>query len=675
MAQSEAHITDVIQIHDETLFGNSKNNKVGFVEQVQNFNQQITILQKLPELYDKEQLDALLLLIADKTEIIDAYSKTEDDVLLLLKTNVADIVESYSKIKDDALLLLKAIVAINVESYSRTEDDALLLQKADKTELIDIYSKTQTDTLLDAKTDKTDLASYVDLTSAQIISGGGNILVSSPVIQSQLKEVSNIATGKSKAYVLSTQEELNDWMAIQDNVAKLVIGDNLYIVDKEVTDYWWDGTDIKILETELSDMSNVITTFGTATGGGKATTDLSIDVNILTPAKNKNFVDTDYDQSISGQKTFNTTIHSVGIMVQTYDKTFAVCAGRGVRSIADIQNASYSKSEDDALLLLKADKTQLIDSYSKSETYARDDVYTKSEDDALLLLKADKTQLIDSNTKDETNNLLNSKTDNGVTYSKSETNDRDEIDTSNVDLRSYYSKTKTDEFLDEKANTTDLSNYMNLCTAQKINANKTFNNACRFVSSIDGMSTVTESSFVKSDADDTVVLLGAGGTKPISDGTYDETQDPVENTYLTQSQVDTFNANVNATGFVKAVKDDTQVLLAGSGDRLLSSFGEIEELLSSAFSGMNSAVVQSKLIRIGSLYIFSLLAYGGNYNMGTFNPDYLVTDDTAVATYIPFPNRTIDKRGYVMITRSIGLITLKSYTNSYIQCASATWVK
>jgi hypothetical protein len=36
---------------------------------------------------------------------------------------------------------------------------------------------------------------------------------------------------------------------------------------------------------------------------------------------------------------------------------------------------SYSKTEDDALLLLKADKTELIDSYSKAE------------DDALLALK------------------------------------------------------------------------------------------------------------------------------------------------------------------------------------------------------------------------------------------------------------------------------------------------
>ncbi|KAA6389696.1 MAG: hypothetical protein EZS28_014779 [Streblomastix strix] len=244
-------------------------------------------------------------------------------------------------------------------------------------------------------------------------------------------------------------------------------------------------------------------------------------------------------------------------------------------------------------------------------------------------------------------------------------------------------------------------------------------------------------------ADDTVVLLGAGGTKPISefagtptdlsdyytktqtysktetdnkyvrlDGsiqqtitgrlkyvspfgqTQDETQDPVANTYLTMSEVDskltnyvnttnnqeingtkTFNSNINAAGFAKTGKDDTSVLLAGGGDRLLSSFGGIEDLTSSAFSGMNGAVIQYKLIRIGNLYIFSLLAKGGNYNMGTFNPEYLVQDDVAVCTYIPFPNHTVDKGGYVIITHSNGLIACKSTTNTYIQCASASWFK
>ncbi|KAA6356282.1 MAG: hypothetical protein EZS28_048191, partial [Streblomastix strix] len=46
----------------------------------------------------------------------------------------------------------------------------------------------------------------------------------------------------------------------------------------------------------------------------------------------------------------------------------------------------------------------------------------------------------------------------------------------------------------------------------------------------------------------------------------------------------TFTSNVSATGFAKTGKDDTSVLLAGGGDRLISSFGGIEDLTSSAFS-------------------------------------------------------------------------------------------
>ncbi|KAA6381742.1 MAG: hypothetical protein EZS28_022730 [Streblomastix strix] len=748
------------------------------------------------DIFTKTETDTLLDDKADKIDIIDAYSKAEDDALLLLKTDKTELIDAYTKTETDSKLDLKVNVADIVDSYSKTETDTLLDDKADKT---DTYTKTEADTLLDVKADKTDLANYVDLTSAQTISGqkqfgiinvssiskqskndasilltgGGDMLVSSLVTQPQLQEVRDIATGKSKAYVFSTQDELNDWMAIQDNVAKLVIGDNLYIVDKEVTDYWKDGTDLKVLETELPDMSNVITTLGAATGSGNAITDISIYGNALTPAKNTTFVTTGFDQSIIGMKTFTSTIISNGIQYLGYHNSSVFLAGGGVRSIADIQSASYTKSEDDALLLLKADKTELIDSYtktetnnllnsktdngvsytkseydallllkadmtelidsytktetnnllnsktdngvsytkseddallllksdkielidsySKSETYARDEVYTKTEDDALLLLIADKTQLIDSYTKTETNNLLNNMTDTGVSYTKGEDdtllfakadktqlidsytktetnnllNDKanqsttytktetdqliSQIDTGSVDLSSYYTKTKTDELLDEKANSTDLSNYMTLGTSQTITANKTFNNACILVSSIDGMSTVTGSSFVKSGADDTVVLLGAGGTKPLSEfasGTVDDSNylkktgqelqiihgvlrredeelsmSEDEEDYLTRGEIynafvsrydsqtiygtKTFNANVNAAGFAKTGKDDTSVLLAGSGDQLLSSFGGVQvEDITNLVVNLHSNITFNylKLTRIGTFY-------------------------------------------------------------------------
>lgn len=121
------------------------------------------------------------------------------------------------------------------------------------------------------------------------------MLVNSLVNQTQLQEIRDIASGKSNAHVFSTQKELNNWQSIQDYVANLAIGNNLYIVDKKVNDYWCDGTDFKILETELLDMINVISTLGAATGGDMAITDISISGNTLTLAKNTIFITTDYD--------------------------------------------------------------------------------------------------------------------------------------------------------------------------------------------------------------------------------------------------------------------------------------------------------------------------------------------------------------------------------------------
>ncbi|KAA6393540.1 MAG: hypothetical protein EZS28_010929, partial [Streblomastix strix] len=795
------NISDQIDAYTKQEADALLDNKLNITDQIDAYtisevdallNDKLNISNQI-DAYTKSEDDALLLLKADKSELIDAYTKIETDALFDKKLNVSDQIDAYNKTEVDALLEDKLNISDKINAYTKQEDDALLLLKADKSELADYVNLGTAQTITGQKQFNIIIVASVSKQGKNdasiLLAGGGDILVSSLVNQTELQEVRDIASGKSKAYVFDTQSDLNDWMAIQDNDAKLVIDDNLYIVDKQVVDYWWDGTDLKVLETEQFDMANVITTLGTATGGGNAISDLSFSGNTLIPAKNINFVTADYDQNISDSKAFTSTIHSVGIQVQNYDNLSVVLAGGGVKAIQDInasvdlsnyynktqsysqaetdqklnlklnisdQIEAYTKMQDDALLLLKADKTELIDAYNKTEvdallddklnvsdqidaytktqydallllkadktqlidsytkgetnnllnnkadsrvsyTNGEDeallllkadktqliDAYTKQEDDALLLLKADKTQLIDAYTKGETNNLLNNKTDSGVSYTKGEEDellllkaDKTQLidsytngETNNLlnnkaDSGVSYTKGEDDALLLLKANQTttytktetdylisqtevgdvDLSGYMTLGTSQTITANKTFNIACRFVSSIDGMATITGSQFVKYGADDTVVLLGAGGTKPISEftgtptdlsnyytktqtysqtetdnkyvrlegsiqqtitgrlkyvspfgQTYDETQDPVANTYLTMSEVDskltnyvnttnnqeingtkTFNSNVNAAGFAKTGKDDTSVLLAGGGDALLSSLGGLE---------------------------------------------------------------------------------------------------
>ncbi|KAA6363758.1 MAG: hypothetical protein EZS28_040715, partial [Streblomastix strix] len=170
---------------------------------------------------------------------------------------------------------------------------------------------------------------------------------------------------------------------------------------------------------------------------------------------------------------------------------------------------------------------------------------------------------------------------------------------------------------------------MTLGTSQTITANKTLNNSCRFVSSIDGMSTVTGSSFIKSGADNTVVLLGAGGTKPIAEfgGSVDDsnyvkktgqplqvireyirksmqdvdyepseededyiTKGEVENQYVSlggnQQIIGTksFYDNVTANGFVKKDGTNQQLLLVNGTTKPLSEFTGIPTDLSNYYT-------------------------------------------------------------------------------------------
>ncbi|KAA6377490.1 MAG: hypothetical protein EZS28_026982, partial [Streblomastix strix] len=364
----------------------------GIIDQKLNISDQI-------DAYSKQEDDALLLLKADKTEQIDEYNQSEVDVLLYDQLNITDQIDAYNKSDIDALLDEKLNISYQIDAYSKIEDDALLLFKADKTELIDAYNNTEVDALLDdklnitdqideyskqeddspllLKADKTELDIIVNLTSSKTIIGGGDMLVSSLVSQLQLQEVRDIASD-------------------QENVAKLATGDNLFIDDKQIMDYWWEGIGFRALQTELLEMSNVITILGAATGGSNAITDLSLNGNTLIPAKNSSFITNNYDETITGQRY----LIQLSILLEFQFKITII--------ILFDQIDTYTKTQDDALLLLKADKTQLIDACTKDQidnllnNKADSGVsHSKGEDDALLLLKADKTQLIHAYTKGE----------------------------------------------------------------------------------------------------------------------------------------------------------------------------------------------------------------------------------------------------------------------------------
>ncbi|KAA6393380.1 MAG: hypothetical protein EZS28_011093 [Streblomastix strix] len=113
----------------------------------------------------------------------------------------------------------------------------------------------------------------------------------------------------------------------QKDVVKLAIVQNLYIIDKEIVDYQWDRTNLRVLETELPNISNAVTTFGAATGSGNAITDISIDGNTIITTINSTFVTTGNDQSITGMKTFSSIIISNRIQYSGYDNNSVFLAG------------------------------------------------------------------------------------------------------------------------------------------------------------------------------------------------------------------------------------------------------------------------------------------------------------------------------------------------------------
>ncbi len=66
-----------------------------------------------------------------------------------------------------------------------------------------------------------------------------------------------IAEGKATGYVFNTVADMNAW--IMQHKAELHLGDNLYIRDTNVPDYWWDGEHAQELETQKVDLDDYYT--------------------------------------------------------------------------------------------------------------------------------------------------------------------------------------------------------------------------------------------------------------------------------------------------------------------------------------------------------------------------------------------------------------------------------
>lgn len=75
-------------------------------------------------------------------------------------------------------------------------------------------------------------------------------------IRSDIRDVEAIAKGRARSHTFETTADMNAWLAIPENAATLQMGDNLYIVELGVPDYWWDGTQAQQLGAEKPDFSD-----------------------------------------------------------------------------------------------------------------------------------------------------------------------------------------------------------------------------------------------------------------------------------------------------------------------------------------------------------------------------------------------------------------------------------
>jgi len=74
-----------------------------------------------------------------------------------------------------------------------------------------------------------------------------------------INEVNAIAKQASNGRVFATVIDLDAWLAVPENVAILKVGDAFYIIELDVPDYWWDGTQKQKLETQKVDLSQYYT--------------------------------------------------------------------------------------------------------------------------------------------------------------------------------------------------------------------------------------------------------------------------------------------------------------------------------------------------------------------------------------------------------------------------------
>jgi len=141
----------------------------------------------------------------------------------------------------------------NVKNGSKgSKGDNYIITQTDYS-IIVAQTVSQIRPMLDAKVDKENGKSLVDETEIARLKTVKNY--DDAQIRSKISEVEEIAKGRAKGFVFATKASMDEWLSYYNNLIKLKQGDNLYIIQKNVPDYWWDGKQAQELETQKVDLS------------------------------------------------------------------------------------------------------------------------------------------------------------------------------------------------------------------------------------------------------------------------------------------------------------------------------------------------------------------------------------------------------------------------------------
>jgi hypothetical protein len=163
-----------------------------------------------------------------------------------------DVTEKAAEVEAD-----RAEVASNTTTVNTKAGEAL--QSAANAYASEVSARESAEAAHDSEVEATRQAGIALNNILNGVSTHNSDIASHPSILSDIGRIEAIARGKATAKVFDTIADMDAWLAVPGNVETLNVGDNLYIVDVNVPDYWWDGTEAQELEAEAVNLADYYT--------------------------------------------------------------------------------------------------------------------------------------------------------------------------------------------------------------------------------------------------------------------------------------------------------------------------------------------------------------------------------------------------------------------------------